>query len=99
MLDLLLTQKEGLIRGLKVKGILGCSGHEMVEFSIPRAGTTVKSKLTTLHFSPADFGLFKNMLRRVPWDKALEGRGVKETFLIFKDHLIQAQEWSIPTNK
>ena len=38
LLDLLLTDKEGLVGDAKVKGSLGCSDHEMVEFRIPRGG-------------------------------------------------------------
>ncbi|KFQ04942.1 hypothetical protein N329_07333, partial [Haliaeetus albicilla] len=57
------------------------------------------SKLTTLDFRRADFGLFRDLLGRVPWDKALEGRGAQESWLIFKDHLLQAQERCIPTKR
>ncbi|GAB0188602.1 hypothetical protein GRJ2_001325500 [Grus japonensis] len=37
MLDLVLTSKEGLVGNAKLKGSLGCSDHEMVEFKIIRA--------------------------------------------------------------
>ncbi|GAB0183586.1 hypothetical protein GRJ2_000823900 [Grus japonensis] len=37
MLDLVLTNKEGLVGNVKLKGSLGCSDHEMVEFKILRA--------------------------------------------------------------
>ena len=33
-LDLVLTNKEGLVGHVKVGGSLGCSDHEMVEFRI-----------------------------------------------------------------
>jgi len=59
----------------------------------------VYSKLTALNFRRADFGLLRDLLGRVPWDKGLEGRGVKESWLIFKDHLLQVQEQCIPTKK
>ncbi|KAK4806252.1 hypothetical protein QYF61_013396 [Mycteria americana] len=36
LLDLLLTNKEGLVGDVKVKGSLGCRDHEMVEFRILR---------------------------------------------------------------
>ncbi|GAB0205608.1 hypothetical protein GRJ2_003026400 [Grus japonensis] len=36
MLDLVLTNKEDLVGDVKLKGSLGCSGHEMVEFKILR---------------------------------------------------------------
>ncbi|GAB0184054.1 hypothetical protein GRJ2_000870700 [Grus japonensis] len=37
MLDLILTNKEGLVGDVKLKGSLGCSDHKMVEFRILRA--------------------------------------------------------------
>jgi len=48
MLDLVLTNKERLVGNVKVKGSLGCSDHEMVEFKILRAARRVCSKLATL---------------------------------------------------
>ncbi|GAB0181918.1 cAMP-dependent protein kinase inhibitor alpha [Grus japonensis] len=77
ILDLVLTNKEGLVGDVKLKGSLGCSDHEMVEFEILRAARRARSKLTTLDFRRADFGLFRDLLGRIPWDKALEGRGVQ----------------------
>ncbi|GAB0185820.1 hypothetical protein GRJ2_001047300 [Grus japonensis] len=79
MLDLILTNKEGLVGDVKLKGSLGCSDHEIVEFRILRAARRARSKLTTLDFSRADFGLFRDLLGRIPWDKALEGRGAQDS--------------------
>jgi len=73
MLDPVLTNKERLVENVKLKGSPGCSDCEMVEFKILRAVMRVHSKLTTLAFRRADFGLFRDLLGRVPWDKALEG--------------------------
>ncbi|KFV15150.1 hypothetical protein N340_13388, partial [Tauraco erythrolophus] len=53
----------------------------------------------TLHFRRADFGLFRDQLGRVQWDEALEGRGAQNSWLIFKDHLLQAQERCIPRKR
>lgn len=50
MLDLILTYK--------LKGSFGCSDHEMMEFRVLRAVWRVHSKLTTLDFIRANFGLF-----------------------------------------
>ncbi|GAB0208218.1 hypothetical protein GRJ2_003287500 [Grus japonensis] len=63
MLDLVLTNKEGLVGDVKLKGSLGCSDHEMVEFRILRAARRARSKLTTLDFRRADFGLFRDLLK------------------------------------
>ncbi|KFV13114.1 hypothetical protein N340_13029, partial [Tauraco erythrolophus] len=53
----------------------------------------------TLDFRRADFGLFRDLLGRVQWDQALKGRGAQESWLIFKDHLLQAQKLCIPTKR
>ena len=95
MLDPVLTNKEGLVGNVKVKRCLGCSDHEIVEFKILKAAKTVHSKLTTPDFRRVDFGLFRDLLGRVPWNKALGGRGTQESGLIFKDHLLQGQEQCI----
>ncbi|GAB0193880.1 mitochondrial enolase superfamily member 1 [Grus japonensis] len=99
MLGLILTNKEGLVGDVKLKGSLGCSDHEMVEFKILRAARRAHSKLTALDFRRADFGLFRDLLGRIPWDKALEGRGAQDSWLIFKHHLLQAQVRCIPTKR
>ena len=50
----------------------------MVEFNILRASKRVCSKVATLDFRRADFELFRELLGRVTWEKALEGRGVQD---------------------
>ena len=64
---------------VKLKGSLGCSDHEMLELKILRAARRAHSKLATLAFRRADFVLFRDLLGRVPWGKALEGRGAQES--------------------
>ena len=70
MLDFVLTNEEGLVSNVKLKGSLGCSDHEMVEFKILRVSKRVHSKLATLDLRRADFTLY----RRIPRDTALERR-------------------------
>jgi len=66
MLDLVLTNKEGLVGIVKLKGSRGCSDHEIVGFKILRAARRVHGKLTALDFRRADFGVFRDLLGRVP---------------------------------
>jgi len=75
LLDLVLTNKEGLVEDLKVGGSLSCSDHEMVEFRILRGGSRTISRIKTLDLRKADFGFFKDLLGGIPWVRALEGRG------------------------
>ncbi|KAF1585132.1 Serine/threonine-protein kinase MRCK beta, partial [Eudyptes moseleyi] len=66
---------------------------------VHRAPRRAHNKLTTLDFRRVDFGHFRDLLGRVPWDKALEGRGAQESWAIFKDRLLQAQKRCIPTKR
>jgi len=71
----------------------------MLEFKILKAVRKGHSKLTTLDFRRADFSFLRDLLGRVPLDKALEGRGAQRSWLKFKDHLLQAQERCIPIKR
>ncbi|GAB0208473.1 mitochondrial enolase superfamily member 1 [Grus japonensis] len=99
LLDLVLTNKEGLVGDAKVGGSLGCSDHEMVEFRILHGRSRAISRITTLDFRRANFGLCKDLLGRIPWVRALEGKGAQETQSIFKHHFLRAQDQSIPKNR
>jgi len=83
LLDIVLMTKEGLVEDVKVGGSLGCTDHEMV----------------TLDFRRANFGLFKDLLGGIPWVSALEGRGVQESWSLFKNHFLHAQDRCIPLSK
>ncbi|GAB0205877.1 mitochondrial enolase superfamily member 1 [Grus japonensis] len=99
LLDLVLTKKGGQVEDVKVGGSLGCSDHEMVEFRILRGRSRAVSRITTLDFRRANFGLFKDLLGRIPWVKVLEGGGVQESWSVFKHHFLRAQDQCIPKNR
>ncbi|GAB0208404.1 hypothetical protein GRJ2_003306100 [Grus japonensis] len=88
LLDLVLTNKEGLVGDVKVGGSLGCSDHEMVEFRILHGRSRAVSRITTLDFRRANFGLLKDLLGRIPWVRALEGKGAQESWSIFRHHFL-----------
>lgn len=85
MMDLVFTNREGLVKNVELKGSLGCSDYEMVEFEILKAVRRASGRLTSLDFVRAGFDLFKDLLGRVLWDKSVEGRHTQSRWLIFKD--------------
>jgi len=99
MLNLALTNREGLMGNVKLKGSLGCSDHEKDEFKNLREVRRAHRNLTTLGFRRAGFSLFRDLLVRGPQDKAPGGREAQESWSVFKDHLLQAQEQCIPTKR
>jgi len=99
LLDLALMNKEGLVEDVKAGDSLGCSDHKMVEFRVLHGGSRVISRIKTLDFRRANFGLFKDLLGGMPWVRTLEGRGVQESWSLFKYHFLHAQDWCIPLCK
>lgn len=65
MLDLVLSNEEGLVGNVTFKGSLGCSDHEIMEFEILEAMRRAHSKLTTLDFKSSSFGIW-NLLEYLP---------------------------------
>ena len=79
LLDLILTNKEGLVKEVKVGGSLGCSDHEMVEFEILSGGSKAKSRNATLDFRRANVDLLHDLLGAIPWARVLVGKGACES--------------------
>lgn len=67
-----------------------------MEFKNFGATKTLHSKLSALDFRRAEFGLFKELLSRLPWNEALEERGAQRSWLILKVHFLQTQEQCVP---
>ncbi|KAM9168311.1 very low-density lipoprotein receptor-like [Mergus octosetaceus] len=55
-----------------------------------------KSKVRTLNFRRANFQLFKELVDEIPWDTVLRDRGSDQSWQLFKDIFLRAQELSIP---
>ncbi|NWZ98260.1 PO11 protein, partial [Nesospiza acunhae] len=47
-------------------------------------------------FRRADFGLFRRLLQRVPWEAALKNKGVQESWACLKTEILRAQEQTVP---
>jgi len=70
ILGFILT-KERVVGNVNLQGGLGCSHHEMLEFRIPRAASSVCSKITTMDFRKANLGLTESQNCR-GWKGPLE---------------------------
>ena len=71
----------------------------LVEFVILRNVGLAKSGVRTLNFGRANFKLFNGLLAEIPWDVVFKNKDVEESWLLFKDAFLRAQELSIPLNK
>lgn len=87
LLDLLFVNREGLAGDVMISGCLGHSDSAVVEcksFSVMRKKD---STIAILDFKKANFKLFRELFRRVPWESYFESLGVHECWSVFKNHL------------
>jgi len=96
LLDLLFINREGLVEDVVVSSHLGLNDHEMTEFLILGEARRAVSKTTTMDFQSTDFGLFRTLVERVPWEKVLKGKGVQAGWTFFKEESLEAQEQAVP---
>jgi len=75
-LDLLFTNREGLVGDVVVRGCVGLSNHEMIELPILGEVRRGFSKTSTTDFRRPDFGLFRKLIETVLWVTVLKSKGV-----------------------
>lgn len=66
MMDLMVTSASELIRVIKIGGILGCSDHSLVEFSVLRDMSQRKRIVKMMNFKKAKFKLLTEVVNRIP---------------------------------
>lgn len=97
ILNSIFTNKEELGRDVKVRAGLSYTNHELVELRILRTENIAYSKMTMLDFRRANFGFFRDLLGRTQRISSWIEHGY--SWLIFKDNLLQTQEWSFPMSR
>jgi len=75
----MVTNASELISDVKTGGSLGYSDHALVEFILLRDMEKARSIVRTLNFSKANFQLFKELVRRTPWETILKDRGAEQS--------------------
>ncbi|KFR04113.1 hypothetical protein Y956_00814, partial [Nipponia nippon] len=58
-----------------------------------------KSKVRTLNFRKVNFQRFKHLVDEIPWEIVLKDKGTEQSWQLFKDTFLRAQELSIPLCK
>jgi len=94
-LDLLFTNREGLVGDVVVGDRLGLSYHEMTELSVHGEIKRGASKTTFTDFRKADYA-FRTLVKRVLSGRVLKGKGVQAGWTFFKEEFLKAQEQAVP---
>ena len=89
----MVTNASEFVGDVKIRGSLGCSDDALVELMLLGI---MKSIVRTLNFRRANLQLFKEIVRRTPWETVLRDRGTEQSWQVFKDVFHREQELSIP---
>jgi len=49
-----------------------------------------------MDFQKVDFGLFRMLVERVPWERVLKGKGVQAGWTFFNEEVFKAQGQAVP---
>lgn len=94
-LDLFFVNREVLMTDVMFGGCLRHGDHIMIDFSTLGEARRAVSRTATLHFLWADFGLFRDLFDRVPWEAVLKGKAFQEGWTLFKNEVLKAQEQAV----
>jgi len=79
LLELVVSNKGGLVREVMTGGSLGRSDQKMVEFEILSGRSKPESRIATLDFRKVNFDLFWDLFGAIQWARVLEGKGACES--------------------
>ena len=66
-------------------------GYKMLEFSVLGEVRRGVSRTATLDVWMADFGLFRSLVDRVPWESVPKGKGVHEGWTFFMEEVLRCR--------
>ena len=96
ILDWVLSNEEGLVSNLVVRGPLGKSDHNMVEFFIKMESDIVNSETKVLNLKKGNFEGMRHELAKIDWQMILKGLMVDMQWQAFKDRMDELQQLFIP---
>ena len=92
LLDLLFTNREALVGDVEVGGCLGFRDQEIKDLLVRGEVKQGASRITTIESWRADFGPFGMLVKKVPWEKVLKGKGVQAGWTFFKEEVFKATQ-------
>ncbi|MDJ0596593.1 MAG: reverse transcriptase family protein [Pleurocapsa sp. MO_226.B13] len=105
ILDLVLSNRENLVKEVKVEDGLGNSDHNVITFLIQVKIETDKNLMTVPNFRRANFDGLREHLRMTDWEHNLgaseenNNLGVNDRYNKFTDTLLTAQKRYIPNKQ
>ena len=99
ILDLILTDKEGLVNNVTMMGRIGMSDHELISFRVQVENKNVKDNRTNRNYKRAKYDKMKTELHYANWDEILGGKCVNEMWGQIKNRIHEQMDKHVPIKK
>ena len=98
-LDLILCDKENMVTEVQLEGRIGKSDHDMISFEMCVSKTKEIVKRLLPDYRKAKFTEMRESMRKVNWDRELEGKSVNEAWNSIKGHTKSLMSEFVPMKK
>ena len=99
VLDLILTNKEGLVSNVRMLGRIGMSDHELISFDVNIENKKLSDNPTNLNYRRANISKMRTELEMDDWDKKLNGKNVNDMWNLVKGRLHGLMTKHVPLKK
>lgn len=79
LLDLLLINREKLVKNAKVEGNFDDNNHQMLKFKILRERRKRSIRIKTLDLRKAGYNKLRDLVGRFSWEASMKGKGIQKT--------------------
>ena len=98
-LDLILSDREGIVSTVSRKGRLGKSDHEIVCFKLRVDAKRERDQQARLNYRRAKYNEMQAKLSETEWEIQLEGKAVNEMWICIRDRIHEAIHEHTPMKK
>ena len=99
ILDVILCDKEDLIRSVKMEGRIGKSDHDMISFDISIEKIRNNEKGMRLNYGRANYIEMREAMRKEDWVENFKGKNVNDAWLLFKSRVEGLIKKYVPMTK
>ena len=96
ILDLVLCNREELIKEVRAEGRIGRSDHDLLSFTIDVGEEKRTGKRQTFNYRRANFAVMRESIAEINWSREWEGHDVNGMWLSIKKHIKDLMAKHIP---
>lgn len=99
ILDLILSNEEGMVSDIEYCSPLGKSDHSLITFNFNCYIQQENMERTKYYYDKANFQGMRNELSTFDWENEMQNKDVNEKWSVFKERLLSIQDKYVPKRK